>query len=351
MTALEAAAQIVFSVVIPIFNEEEIVEALHAAVSHVLGALGQPWEVIYVNDGSTDSSLPKLLAIQARDAHVVVLELSRNWGHQPALSAGLRAARGSAVMMMDGDLQDPPQVLAEMVHAWRNGAQIVVAQRRKRHETGFRAWAIPLFYQVLRLLSDFPIPLNAGIFGLLDRQIVDEMNALEERNRYLPGLRSWVGYATAVVYYDRPDRAVGRPKQNFRRLLKYALDAIFSFSYKPMRLALGLGAAIACAGLAALALLAGGALVGGQVRAISSDSAALLSLVILLGGLQLICIGVLGEYVGRIYEEVKRRPLFLVQKTHRGAASPAWVAAAPAPAHEFTPTPLLQPSSLLDKYN
>ena len=175
--------------------------------------IGEPWEVVYVDDGSSDSSLAKLLEYREQDPHVAIVELSRNWGHQPALTAGLQAARGQAVMMMDRDLQDPPEVLAKMVRAWRGGAQVVVAQRRTRTESGFRTWAYPLFYKFLGFLSDFPIPLNAGIFGLLDRQVVNAINSLGENNRYLPGLRAWAGYPTTVVYYDRADRAAGQPKR------------------------------------------------------------------------------------------------------------------------------------------
>lgn len=317
------------SVVIPIYNEEEIVTALHMAVSQALEQIGESWEIVYVNDGSDDSTLPQLLEYQASDPRVVVLELSRNWGHQPALTAGLQTARGQAVMMMDGDLQDPPEVLARMVKAWHNGAQVVVAERRSRQESGFRTWAYPLFYKILGFLSDFPIPLNAGIFGLLDRQVVNAINALTENNRYLPGLRAWAGYPTAVVYYDRADRAGGRPKQTFWRLLKYALDALFSFSFKPLRLSLVLGLMTALSALLyALFLLvtriAGWQLMGPVVWGYTSTMVS----VLFVGGIQLICMGLLGEYIGRIYDEVKRRPLFLVRQTHR-AESQAMAAAVP----------------------
>jgi glycosyltransferase involved in cell wall biosynthesis len=322
--------QIVLSVVIPIFNEEEILDALHTAISDVLDGMGESWELVYVNDGSHDSSLEKLRAIQLQDPRVVIVDLSRNWGHQPALSAGLQAARGQAVIMMDGDFQDPPQLLPKMVEAWREGAQVVVAQRRSRMESGFRTWAYPLFYRFLSFLSDYPIPLNAGIFGLLDRQAVDSINALGERNRYLPGLRAWVGYPTAVVYYDRADRAAGSPKQTFWKLLKYALDAIFSFSYKPLRLSLVLGMitaliAILYGSFLLITRLGGWQLTGPLVWGYTSTIVS----VLFMGGVQLMCIGLLGEYIGRIYDEVKQRPLFLVRETYRvdaqvrAAATPA----------------------------
>jgi dolichol-phosphate mannosyltransferase len=306
-----AFRDVVLSVVIPIYNEEEIIDRLHAAVTDVMEEIGEPWEVVYVNDGSKDTTLPRLLSYQASDPHVVVVELSRNWGHQPAITAGLQTARGQAVILMDGDFQDPPSVIPKFVAAWRRGAQVVVAQRRSRQETGFRTWVYPMFYKVMGWLSDFPIPLNAGIFGLLDRQAVDSINNLTENNRYLPGLRAWVGYPTEVVYYDRQDRAAGEPKQTFWKLLKYGLDAIFSFSYKPLRLSLFAGATTIAFGLIwALAMLAG-------IGPAAGISTTILS-VLLIGGVQLVGIGVLGEYIGRIYDEVKRRPLYIVRQVHQG---------------------------------
>ena len=311
---MERRPQVGFSVVRPLFNEEELIDRLHAETVQALDRLREPWEIVYVNDGSTDASLSKLVALQEFDSRVTVVELSRNWGHQAALTAGMRAARGRAVILMDGDLQDPPALIGKFASAWRAGAQVVVAQRTVRHESGFRSWAIPLFYKTLGMLSDFPIPLNAGIFGLLDRQVVDELNALDESNRYLPGLRAWVGYRTEVVHYQRPERAAGSPKQDFRRLLKYALDAIFSFSYKPLRLSLAVGSIIAAFAVAcALVLGITGAL---GLSAVSSGAWIVLG-VLLLGGAQLLAVGILGEYTGRIYEEVRQRPLFLVRHTHR----------------------------------
>src|SRR5262245_4227179 len=233
------------SLVVPIYNEEHLIDQLHARVKTTMDSLGHDWEVVYVDDGSRDDSLKLLLAHQANDPRVTVIELSRNWGHQPALTAGLSVARGDAIVLMDGDLQDSPEVIPELVAAWEKGAKVVVAERRSRREQGVRKVLFPLFYKLLGYLSDFPIPLNAGIFGLLDRQATDAINRLSESNRYLPGLRAWVGFKTAVVYYEREQRAAGEPKQNIWRLLKYALDAIFSFSYKPLRLRLFLGMAMA----------------------------------------------------------------------------------------------------------
>src|ERR1700679_3944783 len=229
------------SVVVPIFNEEENIVPFHEAVADALVDVGEDWEVVYVNDGSRDSSLDLLRGLQDGDAHVVVVDLSRNWGHMGAISAGLQTAHGDAVVLMDGDFQDPPEVVPELVAAWRGGVQVVTAVRRSRQERRkILAKLFPIFYRVLGALSDFPLPLKPGCFGLLDRQEVDSINSLREGSRYLPGLRAWVGYKTGVVLYDRQERASGEGKLTFMSRIKYAMDAITSFSYKPLRLSFGL---------------------------------------------------------------------------------------------------------------
>ncbi len=311
-------SQPIISIVVPIFNEEEIIPILHRAISDAMAAELESWEVIYVDDGSRDASLSLLLAEQARDPHVRIVELSRNWGHQAALTAGLQSAGGEALVLIDGDLQDPPAVIPEMIAAWRSGAQVVVAARRSRRERGFRRLAFNAFYKVLGWLSDYPIPLNAGIFGLLDRSAADALNRIAEGHRYLPGLRAWVGYRTQTVYYDRAERAAGVPKASFRRLLRYALDAVFSFSFKPLRAILALG--VLC--LTAAAILA---MVLAAVALSSSDSSTAwtwyAALLLFVAGLQLASVGVLGEYIGRIYDEVRRRPLFLINRVHQPSAA------------------------------
>ncbi|MGZ4837230.1 MAG: glycosyltransferase family 2 protein [Terriglobales bacterium] len=304
------------SVAIPVYNEEELVHLLHSRVSNVMNGIGENWEVVYVNDGSKDATLKLLLELQATDPHIVVVDLSRNWGHMGALSAGMQTARGDAVVLMDGDLQDPPEVIPEMVRAWRNGAKVVSAVRRKRDESRkYLLVLFALFYRVLGALSDFPIPLNSGIFGLMDRQALDSFLALREYNRYLPGLRSWIGYPTTIVSYDRKDRAAGDGKLSFVSRIKYALDAITSFSYKPLRLSFALGIPAICLALiTALVLAVSGNLTG---------TAAILTSVFFMGGVQLFCVGVLAEYIGRIYDEVRRRPISLINAVHRAQAVPS----------------------------
>jgi glycosyltransferase involved in cell wall biosynthesis len=304
------------SLVVPVYNEEQIVGRLVDEIASVMQQIGMPWEAVFVDDGSTDQTLPMLLDRRQRDPQVTVIQLSRNWGHQAAISAGLAHARGDAVIIMDGDLQDPPSVIPQMVEAWRSGAQVVVAQRSRRGDQLLSRILFRAFYFVLGQVTDFPIPLNAGIFGLLDRQAVDAVNQINERNRYLPGLRAWIGFPTRLVFYSRPARAAGRPKQSFSRLLRYALDAIFSFSYKPLRFSLFMGLATALfamffAVVLVTARIQGVGIFGGPV--VIGYTSTIVS-ILFLGGIQLIGIGILGEYLGRIYDEVKRRPLYLVQR-------------------------------------
>ncbi len=299
------------SVVVPIYNEEEIVLRFHEAVAAALDGVDSDWEIVYVNDGSNDSSLELLKGLHAVDPRVVVVELSRNCGHMGAISAGLQTARGRAVILMDGDFQDPPEVIPQLIESWRKGAEVVVAVRRSRQESRkILAALFPLFYRVLGSLSDYPIPLNAGIFSLMDRRVVDSVNALGERNRYLPGLRAWVGYKNAVVYYDRQDRAGGDGKLSFVSRIKYAMDAITSFSYKPLRLSFALF--IMTTGIAALLALS--MLLPGSVM--KTAALGITASVFFVGGLLLLCLGVLGEYIGRVYDEVRTRPISIITRVH-----------------------------------
>jgi len=302
------------SVVAPIYNEEEIITLLHDSIADAMENVDEKWEVVYVNDGSKDSSLELLRNLQATDPRIVVVELSRNWGHMGALWAGMQTARGDAVILMDGDLQDPPEVLPEFVQAWRNGAQVVSAVRRSRKESRkLLAFLFPLFHHLLGKLSDYPIPLNSGIFGLLDRQALDSINSLQECNRYLPGLRAWVGYRTAIVQYDRNDRAGGEGKLTFLSRIKYAMDAITSFSYKPLRLSFALSS-LAVTFSIVLAILAA------VSHSSSVDLFGIMASVFFVGGLLLLCVGIIGEYVGRVYDEVRRRPLSLINHVYRETA-------------------------------
>lgn len=300
------------SLVIPIYNEEDCLPELYKRLNDAVSAVTHDFEILFVNDGSSDKSYEILRGFAATDDKVKIINLSRNFGHQPAVTAGLSYVKGDMVVLMDGDLQDPPEVIQDLVASWEQGNQIVIAVRRQRAESGWRRLAYAAFYRLLGFLSDHPIPLNAGIFGLLDRKVVEAIKGLPERNRFLPGLRSWVGFTQGIVYYNRVARYAGEPKQTLWRLWRYGLDAIFSFSYKPLRLSLFIGFIICLFSFSYAFLLFIFRIIGFNV--VRGFTTTVMSILIL-GGIQLLSIGILGEYLGRIYDEVKHRPLFIVTDT------------------------------------
>jgi glycosyltransferase involved in cell wall biosynthesis len=298
------------SLVIPIFNEEDILAELLRRSVAALSALDSDWEMILVDDGSRDGSAGIIREAHAGDSRIKLIALSRNFGHQPAITAGVHHTSGEAVILMDGDLQDPPEVIPELVKKWREGFGVVLAKRRTRAEGGARGMGFRLFYPLLRRVSDLPDSPDAGIFGLMDRAVVDQFNKLPERNRYIPGLRNWLGFKQASVEYDRQERAAGKPKQTLGRLIKYAMDGMISFSYRPLRVATWFGFLCALIGFGTALFFIGR-------RLFFKDPAftgftTLLTMMMFIGGIQLITIGILGEYVGRIYEEIKQRPLYVV---------------------------------------
>jgi len=301
-------------VVIPVFNEEAVLPELFSRLGAVFDQLTDcRCSAILVDDGSRDRSVELILAAHGRDPRIKLVELSRNFGFQSALAAGLTAASGAdGVITMDADLQDPPEVIPELVAAWRDGADVVRAVRRTRSETGLRRVAFDLFHGLFGMLSDYPIEPHSGTFGLLGRPAVAAFNDLPERHRFFPGLRAWVGFNRADVAYDRQERAAGQPQQNLRRLVRYALDGLFSFSHLPLRLLTYTGIFIALLGFAAAAFFVLRRVLGIETAQLGFTT--LVSVFILIGGVQLIGIGVLGEYLGRIYDEVKQRPNFLVKR-------------------------------------
>ena len=302
-------------IVIPIYNEQENLGELQRRLRDVCSRLeGCDWQVLYVNDGSADRSLPIMLEQHSADPRFTVLDLSRNFGHQAAITAGLMQTSGDVVVFMDGDLQDPPEVIPDLLEAWRGGAQVVRAQRRSRKESGLRRLGFDAFHALFKWVSDFPIPAQTGIFGLVGQQALEELKKLTEKNRFFPGLRSWVGFEQGIVYYDRQERAGGEPKQSFKRLIKYALDAIFSFSYKPLKMMTAMGIFISTIGFALACFFILRRLLGIEIA--QTGFTTLVTLVLFLGGVQLIAIGLLGEYLARIYDEVKQRPLFIVRKEY-----------------------------------
>jgi len=300
-------------IVIPIYNEEENLGELQRRLRDVCSRIeGCDWRVLYVNDGSADRSLSIMLEQHRVDPRFTVLDLSRNFGHQAAITAGLLQTSADVVVFMDGDLQDPPEVIPDLLEAWRRGAQIVRAQRRSRKESGLRRLGFDAFHALFKWVSDFPIPAQTGIFGLVGKQALNELKKLTEKNRFFPGLRSWVGFEQDIVTYDRQERAGGEPKQSFKRLIKYALDAIFSFSYKPLKMMTAMGIFISTIGFALACFFILRRLLGIEIA--QTGFTTLVTLVLFLGGVQLIAIGLLGEYLARIYDEVKQRPLFIVRK-------------------------------------
>jgi glycosyltransferase involved in cell wall biosynthesis len=305
------------AVVTPVFNEEAVLPEFMAQLSAVFDAqAGCSWRAVLVDDGSADRSREIIAAAAARDPRFELVELSRNFGFQSALSAGLaHAAAADAVVTIDADLQDPPDVIPELVAAWQQGAEVVRATRRTRAETGLRRLGFDLFHAVFGRLSDFPIEANSGTFGLLSREAVAAFNQLPERNRFFPGLRAWIGFAQAEVPYDRQLRAAGKPQQTFRRLVRYALDGVFSFSHLPLRLLTYFGIFTAFSGFAVGVFFAVRRILG--VETAATGFTTLVTLLLFLGGVQLIAIGVLGEYLGRVYDEVKRRPNYIVKQRNR----------------------------------
>jgi glycosyltransferase involved in cell wall biosynthesis len=305
--------QPVVTVVTPVFNEEAVLPELCARLTAMFDAHPDcAWRAVLVDDGSRDRSVELIRAQAARDQRFELVELSRNFGFQSALFAGLAmAATDDAVVTMDADLQDPPEVIPALVEAWRGGAQVVRAVRRSRRETGLRRIGLDAFHAIFGKLIDYPIEPNTGTFGLLGREALTTFNSLPERNRFFPGLRAWIGFPTADVIYDRQERAAGEPQQTFRHLVRYALDGLFSFSHLPLRVLTYSGVFIALLGFAAAVFYAVRRILGIEIA--PTGYTTLVTVVLFLGGVQLIGIGVLGEYLGRVYDEVKRRPNYVVK--------------------------------------
>lgn len=303
------------SVVVPVYNEEGTLAEFRRRLVAVLEPLGLDWEVVFVDDGSSDGTAGILARFHAEDPRLRALHLSRNFGHQVALSAGIDHARGDAVVTIDADLQDPPEEIPRLVEAWRAGHEIVHARRTRREAEHGRAKAAlaAVFYRLLARLSEVPIPVDVGDFRLLDRRVVGVLRALPERNRYVRGLSAWTGFRQAEVLYERAPRAGGRSKYSWGRLLDLAASGLVSFSTAPLRLATCLG--LASSGLAfflILVTIARRLLFAYPLEAIGWASTMIV--ILFLGGLQLIMLGIFGEYIGRIYGEVKRRPLYLVDR-------------------------------------
>lgn len=301
-----------FSIVAPVYNEAETLPEFHRQVREVMEALGEPWELVLVDDGSVDDSTELMRQLRAKDEHVRPVIFARNFGHQIAVTAGLDFSRGQAVIIMDADLQDPPQVIPDLIAKWRQGYEVVYAIRAKREgETWFKLATASLFYRLIRRITDVNIPMDTGDFRLMDRQVVQVLNQMRERHRFLRGMSVWVGFKQAGVEYERAPRFAGETKYPLRKMIKFASDAITSFSYFPLQLAMYLGFASAGVSILAIPVVIFLRLAGWQAF---YGQASTLIAVLFLGGVQLISLGILGEYVGRLYDEAKGRPLYIVRE-------------------------------------
>ncbi len=298
------------SLVIPVFNEEETLPELAHRLNEFLGALAETWEVIFVDDGSKDHSLEQLRELAAREPRYKLVSLARNFGHQIAITAGLDVADGDAVVVMDADLQDPPEVVREMLTVFRQGFDVVYGVRSKRHgETVFKRLSAALFYRLLRAMLGFDVPLDTGDFRLMSRQVVVTLRSLRERHRFVRGMVAWIGFKQGRVYYERPARFAGETKYPLSKMIRFAIDGITSFSVVPVRLATWLSGFI---GLAAIGIGVWAAIAKLRGEPVVQGWTTIMMLVALCSSVQLLIMGILGEYVGRIYEEVKSRPLYTV---------------------------------------
>lgn len=304
--------QRLLSIIIPCFNEEAVIEKTHARLVEVLEPLDLDFELLYVNDGSRDRTLEILKGLQKSDDRVRVVSFSRNFGHQLAVSAGIDMASGDAVVLIDSDLQDPPEVIPAMIKKWQEGYHVVYGVRAERaSESAFKLLTAKVFYRMINVISDVPIPLDTGDFRLMDRRVVEVLQNMPERDRFVRGMVSWVGFRQFALPYKRAERAAGESKYPLRKMVLFALDGVVSFSLVPLRIATFIGllaATIAVSGIAYVLFLKL------FTDAWASGFALIFISILFLGGATLACLGIVGEYVGRIYRELKRRPLYVVEE-------------------------------------
>jgi polyisoprenyl-phosphate glycosyltransferase len=311
-TPAKGSDAILYSIVIPVYNEVEVLPALYERLTRVLEGLIEPYEIIFVDDGSRDDSTQLLRDFQARDERVKFLSFSRNFGHQIAITAGLDYSSGQATVVMDADLQDPPEVIPRLIEQWRKGYDIVFAVRAKRQGEGlFKRATAAIFYRLFRRMTATEIPLDAGDFRLMSRRAVEAMQGIRERNRFIRGLAGWIGFRQTSVTFVRDVRQAGETKYPLKKMLQFALNGLLSFSLAPLQLASYLGFLISCIAFFYIAYAIGLKLFTDRVVL---GWTSVMVAVLFLGGVQLISLGIIGEYIGRIYEEVKQRPLYVVDE-------------------------------------
>ena len=302
----------VLSVVVPVYNEEEVIMESYKRLTTAISAIGEPYELIFVNDGSRDKTPQLVTEICKNDPCVRFINFSRNFGHQPAITAGMDYAQGDAVVVIDADLQDPPEVIGDMVAKWREGYDVVYGKRLKREgETAFKKLTAKMYYRLLKSLTSVDMPVDTGDFRLIDRKVCDAMKSLGERNRYVRGLVSWVGFKQTAVEYVREKRFAGETKYPFKKMIKLAMDGIMSFSYKPLKMASGIGVAMAgCSFIYLIVIICQRLFTETTVSGWASTTAIL----VFTQGIVLMMLGVIGEYMGRIFDEIKGRPIYIVRE-------------------------------------
>ena len=304
--------KITYSIIAPIYNEIEIIDEFCKRIKDVMDSTGETWELVLVNDGSTDGSTERIRELASTSEQIRSVIFARNFGHQIAVTAGLDYARGEAVTIIDADLQDPPEVILDLIEKWKKGYQVVYAVRAEREgESWFKKFTASLFYRIIYKITDVEIPLDTGDFRLLDRKVVDVMNSMREKHRFLRGMSSWIGYKQIGVEYKRAARFAGETKYPFKKMLQLALNAVTGFSYFPLQVASYFGFASAGLALIAIPVVAILRMTGSQF--FEGQTTTLIS-VLFLGGVQLISLGILGEYIGRLYDEAKGRPLYIVSE-------------------------------------
>lgn len=302
---------IVCSVVVPVYNEEEVINETYKRLKNVMDGLNIVYEIIFVNDGSRDRTRELALKICEDDPNIKFVDFARNFGHQTAITAGMDYASGQAVVVIDADLQDPPEVIPQMIEKWREGYEVVYGQRAKREgETLFKKLTAKIFYRTLNRLTDVEIPVDTGDFRLIDRKVCDALKQVSERNRYIRGIISWLGFKSVAVPFVREKRFAGTTKYPLKKMLKFAGDAIVSFSYKPLKLATYFGFFVSFASFVYLIVAIFLKLFGRTVEGWASIAAIML----FFNGIILLILGIIGEYIGRIYDEAKNRPLYVVRE-------------------------------------
>jgi glycosyltransferase involved in cell wall biosynthesis len=304
--------QIVCSIVIPMYNEEEVIAETYKRLKKVMDETGEPYELVFVNDGSRDRSAAIIAELAQTDDCIRLIDFSRNFGHQIAVTAGLDYAQGQSIVIIDADLQDPPEVIPRMLEKWREGYDVVYGKRLKRQgETFFKKFTAFAFYRILGALTNDSIPKDTGDFRLIDRKVCDAMKKLPEKNRFLRGMINWVGFKQIAVEYVRDERWAGETKYPLKKMLKFASDGIFSFTYKPLKLATYIGFLLSASGFLYLLYVLYQRLFTSSTQ---TGWASIIAVNLVFNGIILVILGIIGEYIGRIYEEVKGRPLYIVRE-------------------------------------